>query len=118
MVEDGAQRVDVGPLVDGAARGLLRRHVLRGAEQRTGLGHVRLDAPRRGLAWQVAVTSASDGRHFGSRLGRPQILGQAPVDHQRLAQRSDQDVGGLEVAMHHPMAVREGHRFGGGQHVR
>jgi hypothetical protein len=40
-----------------------------------------------------------------------QDLGQAPVQHQHLAEGADHDVARLEVAVHHPAAVREGDRI-------
>ena len=60
------------------------------------------------------------GRHH--RVGwRPpsarQILGQAPVDQDRLAEAADQHVGRLQVAVDDALAVRVGHRLGDGDDV-
>jgi hypothetical protein len=47
-----------------------------------------------------------------------QILGEAPVDHDGLAERADEHVGGLEIAVDDALAVGVRDRVGHGDHVR
>ena len=56
--------------------------------------------------------SARAGRKVASRprsaaphSGRADDLGEAPVDHQRLAERAQEDVAGLQIAVDHAPAV-------------
>ena len=64
----------------------------------------------------VRVESEADTGHDGpaSRVVRGvrpiDRLGQAPIDDQRLTVRAQHDVGRLQVAVHHPTAVRIVHR--------
>jgi hypothetical protein len=55
------------------------------------------------------------------RLGRvvagADALGQAPVDHDGVAVRADQDVAGLEIAVDDAVRVGVRHRLGGAQEV-
>ena len=44
LVEDDAERVDVGAVVDERAGGLLGAHVMRRPEDAAGLGHLRAGA--------------------------------------------------------------------------
>ena len=74
FVEDDAERVDVGALVDLLAEDLLGRHVLRRADDVAGLGELRVAFALRG--------------------------GDAEVHDLEQAFLVDQHVRGLEVAMH------------------
>ncbi|MCY1061701.1 hypothetical protein [Nannocystis sp. SCPEA4] len=102
VVEHGAEGVDVGPRVDREADGLLGRHVRGRAHDRTVDGE----------------TLAGAGGGLGERLVLGEVLRQAPVDHDSLAELAHQDVGGLEVAMDDLLAVRVGDGLGGGEDVR
>ena len=106
VVEHRAQRVDVGPLVDRLAPGLLRRHVGGRAEHRAR-DRVLSTAPR---------AHGGGGRVVGRRRRR-QVLRQAPVHDHGLAEAAHQDVGRLEVAVDDVLAVRVGHGLGHGQEV-
>ena len=90
LVQDHAEREDVGALVDvGVIPGrLLRRHVLRRAEQRAVLG---LDRQRAGDLRDAEVEQLGDLDHAAVDLGRDQ-----------------EDVSRLEIAMDHAGAVRGG----------
>ena len=57
---------------------------------------------------------ASAAPACGGRLAAADDLGQAPVHHQRLAVRAEQDVGRLEVAVDHAPAVGVGHHVADG----
>jgi len=88
LVQDDAGGVEVGPRIDAArAADLLGRHVLRGPEQRAGAG------PRRQLLVEL-----------GRELGDPE------VEDLGVAFEGDEDVVGLEVAMHDADRVRRGER--------
>ncbi|MCY0991956.1 hypothetical protein OV203_32765 [Nannocystis sp. ILAH1] len=103
VVEHRAEGVDIGALVDGEACGLLGRHV-------------------RGRAHDCAVDrEAVAGRlrdGLGGRFVLGEVLGEAPVDHDGLAELADEDVGGLEVAVDDAPAVRVGDGLGGSEDVR
>jgi hypothetical protein len=62
-----------------------------------------------------APARAAPGRR---RLDLGQVLGQAPVDHDGLAELADQHVRRLEVAVDDLLAVRIGDRLRRGEHVR
>ena len=99
LVEDGAERVDVGALrerVDEAHR-LLGAHVARGA------GDVADAGP------EDRLVRASP--HDRSIDARAHDLREAPVHHEDLAELAEHDVGGLEVAVDDAAAVgvRHGH---------
>ena len=106
MVEHRAERVDIGALVDGLAARLLGRHVRRRADHRAD---DRLVERRRGRA------SGNDVVGVAASL---EILREAPVDHDGLAELADQHVRRLEVAMDDALAVRVRERIGDRDHVR
>ena len=105
VIEDRAEAVDVGALVeplDLAAR-LLGRHVGRRAHDVALLREERrvvARAPRTDHRLRrVGVVRATDD------------LREAPVHDEDLAEASDHDVGGLQVAVQDAALVREGHRL-------
>ena len=81
LVQHDAQRVEIRAGVDGGAAGLFGREVLRRADDRPGLGHLRR-----------------------ARARDPE------VGHLQAAVRADHDVVRLDVAVDDPVAVREGER--------
>ncbi len=95
LVEDGAQREQIGPDVDGAACGLLRRHV----------GGSPQDSPRSGEERRGEL------RRGGGRPARLAQLGESEVEDLRPAVGGDHDVGGLEIAMDHAAVVRRRDAF-------
>ena len=106
--QDRAERVDVGPPGHVAGKGLLRRHVGRGAQDRAGAGQV-----DRGRLLRALI---------GPRLllvgGIFDVLGQSPVDDDRLAVVADDDVVRLEVAVDDAAVVGVGDRVGHRQDAR
>jgi hypothetical protein len=108
VVEERAERVDVRTDIHPLAARLLRRHVAQGAHDRAGLGHV-------GARGAGVGASCLCGHVRGDRAG--QVLGEAPVDHDDLAEAADQHVGGLEVAVDDLLRVGVGDRVGDGDHV-
>ena len=78
LVKRRSQAVDVGPPVDRAGSGLLGTHVPRRAEQAVVVGQ--------------------------ARVGQP--ASQAEVGHPDVPLAVDQQVGGLDVAVDHPLLVR------------
>ena len=78
LVQHDAERVEIGARIDGGAAGLLGREVLRRADDRSRLGHLRR-------------TRARDPE----------------VGHLEAAVGADDDVVRLDVAVHDPVAVRE-----------
>jgi hypothetical protein len=103
VIQDRAERVHVGPLVDGVAERLLGRHVRRRAEDRADQGEL-----------LVVGGGGLGGRHG---LGLDQVFRQAPVEDHGLAEVADHDVAGLQIAMDHPLAVRVRDRLGDRQQV-
>jgi hypothetical protein len=113
FTQDGPQSEDVTALVEPIrlARRLFRRHVGRGPQNVTRPGM----QPRA----RRATRSHHPARAFGeplSRTGRGtafgvQHLGESPVHDLDLAEGAHHDVGGLEVAVDHPLAVGVGHRL-------
>ena len=90
LVEDAAERPDVGPPVHHLTRGLLRRHVGRGAQHDTHLGL------RRG-----------HGRRFCGVCGPADpTLGETEVQHLDDAVRANLHVARLEVTMDDAALVR------------
>ena len=85
LIKDQAHREDVGTLVEILAQGLLRRHVVHGADQGAGLGHA------------VAFEGA----------------GQAEIHHQHPAGLVAHDVLRLQVAVNDACAVRGFERAAG-----
>lgn len=100
-VENAAERVDVGALVEIAemTRRLLRGHVLRGAE------HGAVPGQSGGEAVGFGRGGVLDGRVFGIRASQSR---ESPVHHHDLAVLADHDVLGFEVAMEYAFAVGEG----------
>ena len=88
LVQDHAQREDVGPRIQRAPEHLLGGHVAGRAHPCAGFG----EQGRR-------VTA-----HLGAGVGGER-LGQPEVHHFHVALRRDHDVGGLEIAMHHAAAM-------------
>ena len=86
LVHDHAEAVDVGPVVHLLAENLFRRHVLRRADHVAGLG-------------ELGVGMGGDGGH-------------AEVHDLEQALVVDQDVGGLQVAVHDADLVGDGHAGG------
>jgi len=89
LVEHAAEREQIGALVHLLAAYLLRRHVAGRAEDLTRHGHRR--------------------RHRRAANRRPRELGQlgkAEVEHLGMAVLGDEEVLGLEVAVHDPRPVR------------
>ena len=84
LVERGPQAVDVGPPVDGPRARLLGAHVPRRAQQAVVMGQAGIGEPPR----------------------------QAEVGHPDRSLRVDQQVGGLDVAMDHPVMVGVRQRLG------
>ena len=72
-----------------------------------------MPSARPGSVSELPLADGGPERPLGDvaqRLGAAHRLGQAPVDHQRLAVSADDDVRRLEVAVQHAPAVRVGHR--------
>ena len=92
LVQDDAEREDVGTLVDGFAFGLLRRHVM---------GRAKQDSHLRG-----------DGRERPRLTGRTDELGQAEVEHLHVAVRPHHHVFRLDVAMDDCSRMRRHQRAG------
>ena len=86
LIQDDAERVDVGALVDLLAEDLLGRHVFRRADHVAGLGELRVALLLRG--------------------------GDAEVHDLDQARVVDQHVGGLQVAVDDAGLVRHGHAGG------
>ena len=93
VVEHRAERVDVGPLVDGLAAGLLRRHVGGRAEHRPDARLVRSAGHGRARAAVLCNRRAA------------QVLRQAPVHEHGLPERAHEHVRRLEVAVDDALAV-------------
>jgi hypothetical protein len=104
LVKHRADRVDVGARVDLLAARLLRRHVGRRAEHRALRGRHRIGRFR-----QSTVERGLLGAH---------PLREPPVDDDGLAERAEQHVAGLQIAMDNATCVRVGHRFGDGEDPR
>ena len=109
LVEQGAERVDVGAGVDVLAPRLLRRHVRGRAHDVSDRGRGRA-GPGVGLLDLVVADLAL--------AAAGQVLGQAPVDDHGLAEVADHHVGRLDVAVDDALAVRVGDRLGHREHVR
>jgi hypothetical protein len=109
VVDESTEGVHVGPGVDPVAASLLRGHVVRRPER-----HADLREPRaRGQSVAARIRGGLD------RIELTDGLGDSPVDDDRLAERADQHVRGLEVAVDHALLVSEceslGHRDDVGQ---
>jgi len=94
LVQDDAERPDVGPLVHGLASRLLGRHVGGGAQENTGLGPGLGQGGRPG---QVA-------RGTGDGVARPR-LGQAEVEDLHPAVGRELHVRGFQVAVDDALLV-------------
>ena len=108
LVEDDAERPDVGALVDGLAPRLLGRHVGRGAEDDAELRPVR-GRHRRRVHERRRAREVGRG---GAARGRVHRLGQAEVEDLDLPVRRELHVGGLEVAVDDSLLVRGLERLG------
>jgi len=106
VVEHRAQAEHVGALVDRLAARLLGRHVRRRAHHRAGDGEDRL--LRGGRRPGAVALGAGAGQRVGAVV--VEILGQAPVDDDDLAEVAHQHVGRLEVAVDDALGVRVGDR--------
>jgi len=93
LVEDAAERPDVGALVHHASPGLLGAHVGRGAQDHSGLGRRVAHGGRRG---QVHVRTCALGRTG---------FGQTEVQHLGRAGRGEHHVPGLQVPVDDPVLV-------------
>ncbi len=100
MEQQRSERVDVGAPIDRGAARLLGRHVRGGADDRAELGLV---VGAAGRAIRAVVDRGIGDRH---------VLGESPVDHDRLAEVPDEHVLRLEVAMDHALAMRVRDRVG------
>jgi hypothetical protein len=96
VIEDRPERVDVRALVHARAAGLLRRHVRGRPHHRAVHRELRARA-RRG---------ARIGGAIRRRAREREILGDAPVDHHRLAEGSHEHVVRLEITVDDAAAVR------------
>ena len=114
LAQERAEREDVGALIELVrfALGLFGRHVRgraedaadHGARVRARATAHRFDHAHRGVARLDLVGDAAS----------TQDLGQSPVDDLHLAERSNHDVGGLQVAVNDALRVGVGHRLANG----
>jgi len=104
-IDEGAERVDIGALVGHFAACLLRCHVRGRAHHGAVLCEC---AVARADAAVALRRCALD--HGQIVLLRAQIFGEAPVDHDGLAERAEQHVARLQVAVNDAfvVCVREG----------
>ena len=101
MIEDCPERVHVAEQRRRLAARLLGRHVARRAEH--GALARRVGIACRHLAADFVAAVALDAC-------------QAPVDDHGLTERAEQDVGRLEIAMHHASLVGMGNGVDRGEH--
>ena len=100
LVEDRAEREDVGAVVDRESLHLLGRHVARGPHDRPGLRVAR-------AGWRHLLV----GSHCLDSLR------QAEVEDLQVAVSGDEEILGLQVTMDDPLAVRRGETPGNLQRV-
>ena len=103
LEQHDAECPDIGPLVDGLAARLFRRHIRRSSEDHAGGGH------RRGARDCRRVGQRGAGRRGGVRV---EGFGEAEVEHFHRAVRSHLDVRGLQIAVNDPLLVSGFERLG------
>ena len=120
VIQRRAERVDVAAFVDGRAAELLGRHEAGGAEHDPGARLERLVVVEHDLCGRRlrAATLARLGAAALRLVGLADRLGEAPVDHDRLARIADEDVRRLDVAMDDPALVCVRDRVRRGDDVR
>ena len=93
FVENQAEAPDVGAVIHRLAAGLLRRHV-------------------GGCSHHDALPCAGNRGHVRLRCGRRSHLGEAEIEHFHAIARSDENVGGFDVAVDDARAMRGVQRVG------
>jgi hypothetical protein len=95
LVEDDAEREEVGAGVEIFGTGLLGRHVRNGAERRAGAG-------------QIVFVDAGCvcGGGLAGRSGGRRELGEAEIQHLGVAALGNKDVGRLDVAVDDALGMR------------
>ena len=97
FVEDGAETENVGAMIDDVAAHLFGRHVADGAENRAGRS-----GGGRGDGGAAGAGTCAEGR----------LLGQAKIENFYAVVVGDENVFGLEVAMHDALVVCGGETVG------
>ena len=111
LAKDRGQPEDVDPLIDpaGLATCLLGGDVGRRPQHAPDFGGNRVGPAPDGP--DTALVRGPDGRRLVGVVAARQHLGQPPVHHLDLPERSHHDVRRLEVAVDHSACVRIGHRL-------